>query len=1133
MAPRSRHQAFEEIPRITLQHRAAPPVQPWLRSALWLLVIHIVLVGSPATTVATPRDWENPRVIQINREPARATFVPFPDEATALDGDRDASPHFRSLNGDWQFHWAPDPESRPQEFHQLDFDTSEWNSIPVPSNWEMHEHGTPIYVSAGYPFKIDPPRVTSEPDPDDTAFKQRNPVGSYRRQFELPQDWQTRRVFLHFAGVEGAFYVWINGSQVGYSQGSRTPAEFEITGFLKPDTNLLAVEVYRWSDGSYLEDQDMWRLSGIFREVYLYSTSRVRIRDFAVRTELDADYRNAILQIKPELAADSNVTLKGWTVEAQVYTPQKQPLFTTPLRLDAEPILNGSYESEVLNDRTPQRGPAKFAWLEGEVQKPAKWTAETPVLHTLVLALKDADGHTVEATSCKIGFRELEIRDGRLLINGEPVRLRGVNRHEHDPDTGHAISFERMEQDIRLMKQANINAVRTSHYPNDPRWYDLCDRYGLYVMDEANIETHGVRGLLANDPEWHAAFLDRAIRMAQRDKNHPSVIFWSMGNESGYGPNFAAISAWLHDFDPTRPVHYEGAQGIPHDPHTVDVISRFYPRVMERYLKDDSPENTRWTRLLALAEDPRDNRPVLTSEYAHAMGNGLGNLQDYWDEIYSNPRMLGGFIWDWVDQGLHQQTPDGETFVAYGGDFGDQPNSGAFCLNGVVFANRSLPPKYWEVKKVYQPVSIAPRSLKPGRVKIEIVNRHHHVNLGAFDARWAVTSDGITLQHGTLDPVNLAPGEHAAVSVPVRRIRDAEPGADCWLRVSFHLRNNTSWAPAGHEIAWEQMPLDIRSPAPPAIRTRDLSPLAVREDGRNVTIKGDRFAAEFGKAQGTLLSLSYSDRPILSIADDTPSGPVLQAFRAPTDNDKGFGRWLARDWRNAGLDGLSRHVESFELRRVDGNEVELRINATGTASTAVITHQAIWRVRGDGCIDIDNTFTMSGDLPALPRIGLTMRVAQDLNQFRWYGHGQHENYTDRKRSADMGIWSGSVADQYVPYPRPQDCGNKEGVRWASLTDNLGRGLLVVAEDEPIAVSALPFTATDLATARHAHELNPRSEVVLNLDARQSGLGNSSCGPGVLERYAALPGTYHMRISLRPCPAGSDAQVAAQARRHCE
>ncbi len=1104
------------------------------------IVVSPLLVCLVATAFADWPDWENEQVLHINTEAPRATFVPFPSVPGAMNVKPDFSPYFRSLNGPWKFNWAPKPEDRPTNFFQTDFDDSTWTNIDVPSNWEMKGYGTPIYLGSGYSFKMDPPRVTDEPPTNWTAFAQRNPVGSYRRAFELPSNWAGRRVFIHFDGVESAFYLWVNGQRVGYSQDSRTPAEFDLTDFLHAGTNQLAVEVYRWSDGSYLEDQDKWRLSGIFRPVYLYSTAGARIRDFALRTDLDSNYCDATLQIKPDLAAYAGFPLIGWTLRAQLYDAADQAVFTNELTHDAEEILNPNYRAKILDDRMPQRGQPKFAWLEGTVKNPAKWTAETPNLYKLVLTLNDIDGKVVEADSCRIGFRKIEIRDGRFLVNGQPIRLRGVNRHEIDPDTGYALTTERMVQDILLMKEANINAVRTCHYPDDPRWYDLCDRYGIYVLDEANICTHGTRGFLANDPRWHDAFLDRAIRMAERDKNHPSVIIWSMGNESGYGPNFAAISGWLHEFDPTRPVHYEGAQGNPSDPPTVDIIGRFYPRLTTAaYVKPDTPWNTRWDKLLEIAQRTNDHRPVLATEYAHAMGNAVGNLEEYWDEIYSNPRMLGGFIWEWVDQGLHQTAPDGTVFTALGGDFGDVPNHGGFCIKGLVFGDRSDQPKYWEVGKVYQPVRVEPVSLKPGKVKLKVTNRNSFLNLDTYEVRWSVTCDGVVLQSGVLNPIGCAPGRQVEVKIPVEKIQTGKPAGtvpdvpirsgEYWLRVSFHTRTNSWWAPAGLQVAWEQMPLAVsgsrgRSPHQLDIGGSPSSPLRKLElvqDGDLVQISGTNFSATFSRSAGTLTSLVYAGREML--ATNALAGPVLQVWRAPTDNDKGFGNWLARDWREAGLTNLVRRVDSFDVSKPRSNEIRIVTAATSTATSGKFVHRALWTVHGDGSLDMDNDFTPSGDLPPLPRIGVVMRVARPYEIFRWYGRGPWENYADRKRSADMGVWSGSVTGQYVPYVKPQETGNKEDVRWLTLTACDGTGLLVTAEGQLMAASAIHFTAADLATARHNYELKPRPEVVLSLDAKQSGLGNSSCGPGVLERYAVLPSQpYHLHLRISACAPGKAA-----------
>lgn len=1056
-------------------------------------------------------DWENEQVLHINTEAPRASFTPFATVEQALNGSAPDSPFYRTLDGPWKFHWAPRPEQRPADFFTTNFDDSAWPEIPVPSNWQMQGYDTPIYLGSGYPFKIDPPFVTETPPTNWTAYAARDPVGSYRRAFVLPPAWENRRVFIHFDGVDSAFYLWVNGTKVGFSKDSRTPAEFEVTRYLQPGTNQLAAEVYRWSDGSYLEDQDMWRMSGIFRPVYLYSTAAARIRDFAVRTDFDADYQDAMLEIKPELAADPGLSLSNWIVSAQLFDPAGKPVFEVPLRHDAAEILNPEFKASILDAREAQRGEPAFAWLAGKVNHPLKWTAETPDLYTLVLSLDDPVGNVVEADRCRVGFRRLEIRDGRFLVNGQPIRLRGVNRHEIDPDTGHAMSDARMIQDITLMKQANINAVRTCHYPDDPRWLDLCDRYGLYVLDEADICAHGTRGLLANDPRWTGAFLDRASRMAERDKNHPSVIIWSMANESGYGPNFAAISGWLHEFDPTRFVHYEGAQAHPKDPPTVDIIGRFYPRLANQvYAKPEDPWNQRWDKLLEIAERTNDDRPVLATEYAHAMGNALGNFGEYWNEIYSNPRLLGGFIWEWCDQGLHRTLPDGRVVMAIGGDFGDVPSSHGFCIKGLVDAERGLSPKYWEVKKVYQPVAIAAVDLRPGRVTLKITNRNDFLNLAVYDAGWSVSdSSGDNFQSGMLAPVGCAPGESAVVHVPVTVLAPPLPGGQYWLRLSFHTRTTLPWAAAGQEIAWQQFPLQVKIPAASNKEAGPFPPLALKQSGDEIEICGTDFSAVISRAAGTLTSLKFGARELL--ATSAAGGPVLQLFRAPTDNDKGFGKWLARDWHEAGLSNLLPHVEACSVRQIDAGQIAIQTVISSQASGGGYTTTYNWTARGDGTLDLDATFAPFGQLPYLPRIGVVMRLAPELEKVGWLGRGPWENYPDRKASADLGLWHGTVSGLYVPNVRPQENGNREDTRWLALTDSTGNGLNIIATAAPFAFSALHFTALDLASVRHSYELKPRPEVILSLDAKQCGLGNSSCGPGVLEQYAVPPQAYRLRL----------------------
>ena len=896
-----------------------------------ILLGMVALLASSTLSATEHHDWEDNHVLQINREPARAYFIPYGEKV----GDR-----MLSLNGEWQFRWTKTPYWRIKDFYRTDFNDSGWIKFPVPANWEVndgnHTFGTPIYISAGYPFKIDPPYVMSEPKREWTTYEERNPTGQYRRTFTLPAGWQVGQTFLRFEGVMSAFYVWINGKKVGYSQGSMEPSEFNITSYLRQGDNQIDVEVYKYSDGSYLEDQDFWRFGGIHRDVLLYHTPDVRLRDVAIRASMDG-----VLQINPQFSVYHNENGEGYRLVATLFDGARPVCCDT---IATAEVLDLAHKASRMNEWFPQRGYRKFNRMEMKVDHPRLWSVDHPNLYTLRLQLQNADGTIVEQTTQQVGFRTIEIADGRLLINGRAIKIRGVNRHEHDPYRARVMTEELMKQDLQLMKQANINAVRLAHYPNCPRWYELCDSMGMYVMDEADCETHGLRGTLASTPDWADAFLDRAIRMAERDKNHPSIIFWSLGNESGYGPNHAAMSAWLHEFDPTRPVHYEGAQGDP-DPKTVDVISRFYPRVMEEYLNPGIPEgsdkeraeNARWERLLEIANRTNDNRPVLTSEYAHCMGNALGNFKEYWDEICSHKRMLGGFIWDWVDQGIIE--PQG--IVHYGGDFGDKPNLHAFCMNGIVMSDRTLTPKYFEVQQVYGEV--------------------------------------------------------------------AKACGDSYVPVDYTKA-------LGVKSLGDKKPKSLKS-----------------------------------KKNFSLFTFNFSLKP--------------QCFRAPTDNDKSFGNWLAKDWKRCGLDTLRIPMTTDQ----QGNELTF-------------------------------TFTIPDGLPEIPRLGILIELPREYEQLTWYGRGPWDNYPDRKQSCPIGLWQSTVSQQYVHYPRPQDSGNHEDCTYVELKTKRGKRLCIEAVDRPFSFSALPYSAQYLASNTHDHELQDQGKTYLSIDCAVMGLGNSSCGPGVLKKY---------------------------------
>ena len=1077
---------------------------------IYTLLFGLLLPIQPSAQ--TVHDWENHHVLQINREPARAAFTPF----HAQKGDCSIC-----LDGTWKFRWTPVPDERIVEFYQTDFNDKDWVGFPVPANWEVNGYGTPIYVSAGYPFKIDPPRVMGEPKVDYTTYKERNPVGQYRRSFQLPAGWEARgQTFLRFEGVMSAFYVWINGERVGYSQGSMEPSEFNITNYLHAGENQIALEVYRYSDGSYLEDQDFWRFGGIHRSIHLLHTPDIRIRDYAVRTlPVSTDYQDFILQIDPQFSVYRGMTGKGTTLQGVLKDASGREIAT--LKGDVEDILDLEHKAGRMNEWYPQRGPRKLGRMSATIKSPKRWTAETPYLYKLHLTLLTAEGEVIEQVEQSVGFRSVEIRNGQLLVNGAPVRFRGVNRHEHDPRTARVMSEERMLQDILLMKQANINAVRTSHYPNVSRWYELCDSLGLYVMDEADIEEHGLRGILASTPDWHAAFLDRAVRMAERDKNHPSIVMWSMGNESGYGPNFAAISAWLHDFDPTRPVHYEGAQGAggEPDPKTVDVISRFYTRVKQEYLNPgiaegedkERAENARWERLLEIAERTNDNRPVMTSEYAHSMGNALGNFKEYWDEIYSNPRMLGGFIWDWVDQGIYKTLPDGRIMVAYGGDFGDKPNLKAFCFNGLLMSDRETTPKYWEVKKVYSPVELRVES-----GELRVTNRNHHTDLSQYRCLWTLSIDGKQKDQGEITLPEVAPGESETIPLPVSiagKKASAKATSDLRLTISFILKRDALWAKAGHEVAWEQF--CIQEGALLSSKLENRGRLKVRADEEHLSISGSGFSIQWEKnATGSLTSLTYHGKEMLAHPADFPLQPVTQAFRAPTDNDKSFGNWLAKDWSLHQMDNPRISLDFFKHEVREDGAVIVRIQTRNRYKEGMIVTKFLYTILSDGTIDLKTTFQPQGILPELPRLGIAFCLSSDYNTFIWQGRGPQDNYPDRKTSAAVGLWKGPVADQYVHYPRPQDSGNKEEVRLLMLTDRHGKGIRVDAVEDVFSASALHYTAQDLYKEMHDCNLKPRPEVILSLDAAILGLGNSSCGPGVLKKYAIDKKEHTLHIRIR-------------------
>lgn len=1039
----------------------------------------------PESEEDPPPAWEDPAINAMNRAPAHATMHSYGSVEQARDGKSGSSERFLSLNGTWSFSYAPGPAKARSDLFAAD----EWTEIPVPANWELEGFGTPIYVNIQYPFSpANPPRVPGEG----------NAVGSYRRSFDLPAGWTDRHVTLHFGGVSSAFYVWVNGEKVGYSEDSHLPAEFDVTPYLESGENTVAVQVLRWSDGSYLEDQDHWRLSGIHRDVYLTARPEIHFSDMAVRTDLDAEYEDAELQIRPALAHDAEEDVEGWRVTAQLYDPQQEAVFDTALSVPALEITEESY---------PQRGNVDFSILKAMVEEPLKWTAETPHLYRLVLSLRNADGDLVEATGTNVGFREVEIEDGQFLVNGEPVHLRGVNRHDHDEHNGKVVTREDMVEDIKRMKRFNINAARSAHYPNNPEWYRLADRYGLYIIDEANLETHALGGQLSNDPTWTNAFMERAVRMVERDKNHPSIVMWSLGNEAGSGPNHAAMAEWIHYADPTRPVHYEGAQNFTTedrgttDPPYVDVMSRMYSTPGE---------------LKALAERENDSRPIMLCEYAHSMGNSTGNLQEYWDVIRSQDRVFGAFIWDWIDQGLVKTAPDGEEYWAYGGDFGDHPNDGNFNINGVVFPDRSPQPGLWEVKKVYQPVRVQATDARAG--ELEVTNRFSFTNLDEYDVTWTLEENGTSIQSGSLDRVDVTPGATETVTVPFEK-PSLKPGAEYHLTVQFQLADEMSWAEAGHTIAWEQVRVPFEGPEESARSLEELAEVSLNEGDDQIEVEGEGFSVVIGRESGALESMVYDGEELI-VDPLTPN-----YWRAETDNDLASMAAHLAEWETA---AENRAITSVEAEQIAPQAVRIRVE--GTLPVGESTYGNEYVVYGNGDVHVEHRVTRAGDTPpSMPRVGLQMAVPAAYDEVTWFGRGPHENYWDRKTGAAVGQYSEPLSSFVTDYVRPQENANRSDTRWVAFTQNDGRGLLAIA-DSTLSVSAWPYSQQDLAEADHTHELPDRDFTTVNLDFKQMGLGGNNTWSEKarpMSPYRLSKSSYTYGFTLRPYTAeqGEAADVA--------
>ncbi len=1002
-----------------------------------------------AFCVSAAPEWDDPQVNSINREKARAYSMPLAEEKAAFTVDEPQTPYVMSLNGDWRYHWCGVVDQRPQDFWKTDFDDSAWALIDVPSCVEMRGYGVPIYTNVRYPHPADPPH------PD----KNWNPVSSYRTTFTVPEAWDGRDVHIRFDGVYSAYYLWLNGQKVGYAEDSKLPSEFDLTPYLKPGKNLLAVEVYRWCDGSYLEDQDMFRFSGIFRDVTLFATPKKGIRDFVVKTDLSADYKDARLAVTVEATGGAEAT-------AALYDA------------DYKKVCDVKGETEI-----------KGANL---------WSAEKPYLYTLVMKAGD------DIRSCKVGFRKVEIQGCTILFNGQKIKFKGVNRHETHPENGRTVTKEDMLGDIMLFKQYNVNTVRTAHYPNHHTWYDLCDRYGIYVCAEANVEGHGMgyeeKGL-GRFPEWEKSIVERNENHVLAYRNHASIFMWSLGNETGHGSNFVAAVKCVKALDDSRPVHWE--RGNP----AADVDSRMYPNIA--WLKQRAALGEGKIKAMKDKAWPKENtqtvgKPFWMCEYAHAMGNAMGNFKEYWDLFYEHDCLTGGCIWDWADQAVWKATDrvdqNGKriSYLAYGGDFDDTPNDGPFCCNGVVTPHREITPKLIEMRHVHRNLVVTSDDAAKGEG--ELWNRFGFTDANEFYGVWELLEDGKVIAYGDLEVPAVKPLSRGKIKLPQPENFKPVPGAEYYYNVAFSLTNDTAWAKRGWILAADQLPFKTATAAPKACAAACSGgqPGWV-EDNESVTVTAGPTTAVFCRRSGTLRSLTMNGKAILADLDGIVAGPRLTTVRAFTDND----RWMRDSFYQSGLTQMQyQPVAKLAVSRekCGGVKVVTKVDAHGSKAARFL-HESVWTFNAAGKVTVAETVTPEGKMPnALPRLGTTWRLDKALENMAWYGRGPWENYADRSSGSFLGYWESTVTRQYVDYVRPQDCGFKTDVRWAAFVDDAGDGVLVKG-GAPFFMQALHYGWEDLEFARHRNGqqriFNPpqaRAETILNLDVRQTGLGGNSCGP---------------------------------------
>jgi len=1020
------------------------------------------------STVVERAEWEDPSVFRRDKIPAHAPLFPYPDIEAARTNRPENTSYFQSLNGSWNFHWAETIEQAPVEFQTPDYDCTDWDKIQVPGTWELQGYGVPVYTNVVYPFPADPPNV---PIAD-------NHVGSYRTTFSISSEWMGRETILAFEGVTSAFTVWVNGVEIGYSQDSKTLAEFDISSYIKEGPNSLAVQVMRWCDGSYLEDQDMWRFSGILRDVHLQSNPAIHIQDLSIETAIQSGNSGGSLIGKALLKRSEEFGVKQCTLSASLTDQEGKEVTTDTVHVDL-----AATEQEIV--------------FNMESDSALHWSAETPNVYDLFLTVSDHENNTIEVVRLQVGFRTVEIIQGELILNGKSITLKGVNRHEQDPDHGPCISTESMIKDIRLMKQNNMNTVRASHYPNQSKWYELCTQYGLYVIDEANIESHGMGyepdTTLGNDPEWEAAHVDRITNMAFANRNHPSIIIWSLGNEAGGGCNFVAASNALRGIDKTRPLHYEQHNEV------TDMDSFMYKR------PDDFQKHA----------EQNPSRAVFLCEYSHAMGNSVGNLQKYWDIIESHDNCIGGCIWDWVDQSLRKEFDDprgarttpaphrnAEWFWAYGGDYGDKPNDGVFCCDGLVNPDRVPNPHLHEVKKVYQWVSITLQDQSKGIVRIQ--NDFGFKDLADLDLHWSVLANGKPVLSETLQLPAIEAGGFADIGLPLDVETLNTPATEYVLEIRLLLREDTLWAQSNHVVAWNQFEMLETASSTELDSSSSKGTLNIQQTKSSLTIAGDVFNVTFDKTIGVINSYQISGVEILN-------SPLVPNFwRVPINNDQG----------NEDLQVLAPWHDAFEksaLKSLDiiDEQDSILVSTLHQLPFEGSELNVCYKICNDRAVTVDFKLNSGSKAPFIPRVGMKTTIPNNLKKLSWYGLGPHETYWDRKTSGILGEYHGTPETLSYDYISPQENGNRSDVRWLNVGGDKGFGIQITG-DSLFHFSAWPYSQEDLETALHAHELPQRDYFTLNLDAMQMGVGgDDSWGAPIHPEFMIPPGDYSFQFTIRP------------------